>query len=835
MAQGWQNVAELKRYQRSVSVTPGGVSTAQAQGYQSLANRLKSFANQQHAYADKEAALQGERSGQSEASGKTSGVTMQSQDTIRGRAFNKGAMMAHAAQIQIEVRDKVSEFARNNPYDVAGFDSGVQGFSAGLLSEIDPILKPHAENEINTYVSRARNGIQDNVYKQQTSKNLGIITTAVTGMKEDVLQAARSGDYELQDIKFSQIAAVYDEGVNDGVLDPNNIAKDIAVFSEQIDEQVQLGVFDKLLNDGDPKKVQEELDKFVKSKNKKLLPGTKDSIVSSVQGKINKLVTAKKTTLLLRTKKSKSDLDDFNSVVDQGHLPDAEALDLALINAKDTEHYDDLVGLKTFTLNYTPFIAQTAESQANAIAKAKAQKNMSAADVKVWERLEKIHNNTIEEAKTNGLELYFKQGLNDGEALPAINFGLLSSTKIVDGKEVEKTQEEKQEAQQLLIQQFAQNLAFADRASTHYGVKVPPLTQTQAKALLHSIKEGTRDEVKSTMAILTSGFGKNTADAMEAVFGDDNTAYAAIGGLVLTNTPHSQDVATNMLKGIDTIKNNANIIAKDFHVTAATQIGNTYADFPEHRETVINGAKALYAQYMVDAGNYGVLGTADNVTNADILEKALKDFTGGYANIQSDGTAFFGDDMYRIELPDSSTDADEVEVWMKHLRVEDIDAMGGVKDMESADAVELINLGYVKLVSMGDGRYAVKTGRMASAVMLDPKTSEPFVLDYRIGRKYDPGLILDTETEKSKIENKSKVDDTSSESSNVGDKIVDVIDYVSDAVMGVANALDDATVGNLADMIYDEETNQNVEKIKKIKKESVRQKRYKKRSNRKKK
>jgi hypothetical protein len=112
--------------------------------------------------------------------------------------------------------------------------------------------------------------------------------------------------------------------------------------------------------------------------------------------------------------------------------------------------------------------------------------------------------------------------------------------------------------------------------------------------------------------------------------------------------------------------------------------------------------------------------------------------------------------------------------------------------------------------------------------MRDPETGEPFELDYSIGRHYKSTLGISHETMASEIENESKY---------VEEEITltDVIDTVSDTLMDAASAFSDATVGNLADLIYDEETMDKVKKGKKKFEQNRREKRYENRSKRKKK
>jgi len=708
---------------------------------------------------------------------------------------------------------------------------------------MDSVLIPHATQELHAMGSQARTKIEENIFQRTREASFAAITKNVLDTDKLAIAEVKAGNAELYTKYQVQLFGMYDEAVENGLMEASAVEKLKDAFEERAYSASIIGSFERTLQTQGIEQAQKGLDLFVKEKHDLLseqsqeaIEGKMSSLISAEQTKINKIKTKKAAELKLRTKSAKDALDGFNSVIDQGHLPDVASLEAALKIAEGTEHYADMRGIQVFTNMYVPFIAMSAEAQANELAQAKNQKNMTEQEAQVWKRLEEVHTKTIEEAKTNGLELFYKQGLGD-TPLPEINFDLLRNSKIVEGKLVEKTQEEMLADKATLQQQFAQNVAAADRASIHYGVKVPPLTRTQAKSLKHAIKEGNREEVIGMMSVITNGFGVDTPDAMAAIFENDTTAYTAVGGMVVTGTTQSMDVATDMLKGIDTMKTHANIIAKDFDLRIAEAIGQTYEGFPDHYKSVVNGTKALYAQYMAESRNYGELGT-DNVTDEDILNKALQDFTGGYAEMEVDGTNLFGDTVYRIELPKDSQgrpqDANQVEAWMENLTADNIDAMGGVKDMTSEEAVKLINLGYVKLVSMGDGRYAVKTGREAAAVMLDPKTNEPFLLDYSIGRHFESTLGITHETSASEVINKEETVDEVVEETSLVDDAVDLIDTISDGVLDVATTITDNTVGKLADMIYDDETMDKVKADKAEYKRKQKEKKYDKKKNRKK-
>jgi len=683
-------MAEFQRYQRSETVTPAGVSNSKARSYQSLSARLKSFANQQGQLADQSAAREGELAGQTAASGKSSGVQMQDINTIRGRAFNKGAMMAHAAQIQIDVRSDVANYARTNHLNVEGFDSQVEGMKAGLLKEVDPILRPHAEQEINSYAASARSKIQDNVYRQQMDENLATITTAVEGMEEDALQAAREGNEALYESKISQISAIYTEGVNDGLLDANKIAQAGAAFSEKIDEQLVLGSFDRIINSGDLKEAQTELDKFKKSKNKDLQPGTKDAVVQKVQAKINsqnaiinKERAAQKAQLAAKEKILEREVKDLNYALDKGYVP--EDMDQIYEAAKGTKFEKDVKGAIAFGKIAVDFIGKNPSEQANAISVLKSKKNISAQGVKLIERLEKVYDYTQKGLKEDALSLAIEQGIvKDPVVFDITNPGSLQ-----------------------------QRLLHSETASAHYGVNVSPLTKQEAISLTNLISESDVEQQSLILGNLVNGFGENSAEVLEQMKDSGPKAHVVAGGLLLESKKHNMQsraiVSRNILLGTKQLELNTDAIAKDFDLSVDAVLLSTYADRPEQQAIIKQGVRALYAQKMAMQGRLNEGSVALAATDVDILHEAIVEVTGGLVDVEWDGSGFLSDDDYQIEVPVPGMGVDDVEDWMDSITAADIDAMGGVKGFKSKDAAEMINDGVIKLVSAGDGRYKVQT------------------------------------------------------------------------------------------------------------------------------
>lgn len=692
-------MAEFQRYQRSEQVTPAGVSTAKAQSYKSLADKLQNFSNRQQDQADNQASREGELAGQTAAAGKSSGVGFQDADTIRGRAFNKGALMAHAAQIQIDVRDKVSTFARENPLDVAGFDSQVEGMKKGLLSEVDPTLKPHAEAEINDYVSRSRSKIQDTVFKQEMEANLATISQGADGIKEDILRAARENDSEMLEKKFMQLESLYGEGISDGVLSEARIQDELNVLNEKADEQIAIGSFDGLINAGELTAAKEQLKTFKKSNNKDLLPGTKDAVVQKVQAKINALQAEKnreaavsKAEIAAREKILAAQVKDAEASLDKGYQP--PNLETLIEQTKGTKFEVQIKEAQIHADVASKFVMLSPAQQEAEINRIKQFKSKSGTQVRLMERLESINNHTVTELAKDGLSLAVEQGIVP--QIEPINFADPQS--------------------------MANRVSRINIAEAHYKQDMSPLTSAESDQIADQFNKMTADEKLGFLGAVTSGFGDSAIEVFAQLDKKNQTLFANAGALIVDGAP---GVARMAILGNEQMKLNKGIMPSDTDMapTITTYIGNTFIANPKHQAAVIQTTKAVYASMAADAGNMtGVLDT-------DLLKQALEQVTGGVLEIEADGSGILFDDKYKIQAPARGVTKEAFEGYLENLRPGDIDQMGGTLAFSSEEAIDKIQKGMLE--NIGQGKYLVNIG---SGYLLN-KDGDPFEFEYGVKSK----------------------------------------------------------------------------------------------------
>lgn len=692
-------MTDFQRYQPSVQIQPTRMGNEEAQGYKSLANRLEAFANQQHQIADRDAEREGELAGQTQAAGKRSGVEFQDAGTIRGRAFNKGALMAHAAQIQIDVRSDVANYARQNPYNIEGFDSQVEGMRKGLLKEIDPILRPHAEQEINDYVSRARSSIQDNVYKKTMDESLATITTATDGIEEDILIAAREGDLEMLEKKRAQLSAIYQEGIDDNVLDQSKVAVKIAKLDEQIDAQIVIGSFDELINNKDLTAARAKLDKFKKSKNKDLLPGTKDAVVQKIKARINaaqadlnREKAVEKAKIAVKEKILAAQVKDAEKALDSGYQP--PNLEQLIDQTKGTKYEVQIKEAQIHANVASNFVMLSPAQQEAEINRIKQSKDKTGAQVRLMERLEKIHNHTVTELNKDGLSLAVEQGIVP--QIDPINFA--------DPQSVEN------------------RIARINLAEAHYQQNMSPLTAAEADQIGAQFSKMTADEKIGMLHAVANNFGDHSIEVLKQLDSKNHTLFAHAGALIVDGAP---EVARLAIMGNEQLKLNKGILPSDTDMmpTINSYLADVFVTNPKHQAAMIQTTKAVYAAMAADAG------ITDGIIDTDILETALEQVTGGVLEIEADGSGWFFDDHYKIQAPARGVTADMFENYLEGLRPGDIDEMGGVLAFSSEEAIERIQQGI--LVNVGQGKYLVNIG---SGYLLDP-TGKPFEFVYGVKGK----------------------------------------------------------------------------------------------------
>jgi len=704
-------VAELPRYQQTELYEPAQPSGAQARSLQSLSQKLAAFTEGQQRQADIYAAQEGERAGQAAAAGKKGGVEMASTATIRGKAFNKGALMAHAAAIQTDIRETTARLETTFATNMEGFQQAMESYKEGLFAEIDPMLRPYAETDINDYASRSRTRIFNATFEQQMAENLAEINKAATGQAEDAMRAYREGDLEGAATAQEKLFFTWQQGVEEGILDQGEVDRARKAFDDEADSNWILGEFDRVLRNEGLQAANDAFEKYRAAEEKDLSPEKKDQILTRMQTLISAEYTRQGREAAVakaqQEAKEKAIADQVTitkKALQSGVIPDG--VDQLIVQAEGTKYYNELKTELAYARVTSEFALQKPADQAAAISQIRAKKNPTTQELELLSRYESINKEITTRLNEDPLTLAMEQQIVQMTAFDPAD-----------------------------PESMRTRLMNAEVASAHYGVAVAPITRAEAGQLNNMIANARGEQKIALLNSMVTGFGERSIDVLDIMFKEGGGNYAIAGALLKDGR---LGPAQNVLRGMDTLANNKGIIPKDFDEMIGQTIGPVYGDMPAQMKAIKNSVMAVYAQKAV---NDGILVGGDTVDSA-LLEESIREITGGIITMDVNATGFFSDDTYQIEAPYWGATASDTESWMESITESDINEMGGTKGISASNVAEMINGGLVRLISMGSGEYEVYT-RSGHAVIAEDGDS--FILKYGV-RGPRAEVIVETPT-----------------------------------------------------------------------------------------
>jgi len=725
-------MAELTRYQRSEAAQAVPTSKDAANNMFKLADRLRQFSNQQHNREDQQASIEGEQAGLTAASGKIGGTDLSDNSTIRSRAFNKGAQMAHAAQIKIDISENISRIHMENQYDLQAFQEKTAGYKKGLLSEVDPTMRALAEADLNSAISTGTINIGEVLYKKERSEHVASIQKAVTIGEELTLQLSANGDIEGADAQIEQIKAAIQEGIDQNLpgIDQAYMDSYLAKLSELADKELIFGVFKRELEENGVDAAESALKAFSEYTDPlvddngdevSITPATKRTIVSGMETLINRAkadingeIAADKALKAAQKKILKDEVTQHIKALDLNQFPETlEDLKKQLVGFPELQR--DLARAEWEAANAAVFMKQTPVGMQHQINDLIGKKNLSPEKAKLLERMKSIYADTTSRMETDILSLAVEHGIigkgEDG-GLPLISFGDANAIK--------------------------DRILQYRKAQDHYGTTGgSPLTELESTELVKLLSDPETSALSkmNLLSIITEGFGDASTDLFEDLFDKAAPEYIMVGELINESTASGNvrllNIGENILLGMEAIDKGIVDVNPDLKGVILNTLGDAAGGNPDYTQMVIESAMALYVNE--HKGNTDV-----TVDMEKEVEKYITQLTGGVLEIN--GT--------KIIAPKRGIDENMFEKRLDELRRNDLNAMGGV-DLNRYDideALEMVQDG--RFVSVGQGKYAIVIDEGPPAELLKNKYQETFEFNYDTlaGKKetwHEDGFVVD--------------------------------------------------------------------------------------------
>jgi len=698
-------MAELPRYTRSEAAQAVPTSKAAADYGFSLAERLRSFANTQHNRLDQQAELEGKQAGLTAASGKTGGIDLSDNSTIRSRAFNQGAQLSHAAQIKIDVNENIARIALENEYDLEAFQTKAAAWKKGLLSEVDPVMWAMAEADLNANISSAGTRIAEAIHKKDQAQIIADIEQGAALMSENVLNFARDGNIEASVGEMDLIKTLLNEGVDKGLIDPKWAATYIDTLDEKQDGQIVFGQLKRILETDGLEAAEKALESFDKLSSKELKdqfdveiePGTKDAIVSKMETALSRersdlsRENAITNALQIATSKVlKEEAKDMTYALQHNQIPDgAEELIQKLIDNEDLIVAKDLAEELAITkaiINRkvevdgkdldVSFIHQTTSTMEYIIGNMEKKEDLSGFDAKLLERYKTVLADT-------------KTGIQEDILSLAVRQGRITELDGIDYTDPET---------------IAKRMEQLSLVQALYGTTDgSPLTDVESNNLIQTLndEETTVMQKAQLLQTLVDGFGDDAQGIMKQMFDKDAPEYILAGELLIEG---HVNLAADLLEGMDLIEKGLVNVPAGLDKEIRIGLGDAAQENPPYAQMVIEAARALYVRK-----NKGLSQSTVDMVDPDKIESILNQITGGVLEING----------VKIIAPERGINEDMFEDRLDKLRPNDLNAMGGVWGEDAQNAVEDVQK--ATFISIGKGIYHV--------VLSDPGDPKEFLLN----------------------------------------------------------------------------------------------------------
>lgn len=644
-----------------------------------LAQALGQFSRRTAAIGGQMASDMGERQGAQEgastrAPGRKAGYT------AFGRAYNNAAERAHAAAIDQDVLINLERIALESPQNTAEFDAKVTGYRKGLLEAVDPAMRPAVAQELDLMTQRHRARVQAEERKLVLESSMGTLVEAASGIEGDTLRAARDGDLDIVEHQRAKLVELLSGATRspenpEGILDPAEVAKRLAAFERQIDAELLVGDFERVLRTEGAAAAMAVMDRFEAGEIAELEPlvpedrdrllGRMNALLARQMTRENRDQAAADAAERARLAELKDRTDDAVRVLEAGFMP--EDLEELISDSAGTEYESRARLAAAIAGQAQTFALMDPRSQEAALAALEGNmrdREVKPEEVQLLNTLSKIHANALTQLDQDALSYGQRQGLID----PLGELGVSNPESLAEG--------------------LADRRAAAVKLEAHYGRPVAAVTRQEASMLSDALAQGTASERMTLLSSLVDGLGTRAPSTLEALHKEGHETMAFAGGMLAEGNQAARDV----LLGLDHLAADPGLKPKDLE-SRPELLGVRRAYPPGTQNGVVSAITAHYARLSAVAGDHS------GEFNPRRWETSVNAVTGGIVQYNTTQQSVF-------PAPAMGMSSRDFRKWMDSLGPEEISSMGGVAGFSPERAIEEIR-DRGRLVPIGRGRWLV--------------------------------------------------------------------------------------------------------------------------------
>jgi hypothetical protein len=698
------------RYERTSQLQPGAINRSAGAPGEALSQELERFQSMAEQRLNQRAQETGYQEGLT--AGTAGDLGPDHPTTVRARAFQQGAMVAHQAALQTDIRNNVARFQDENPYDPDAFDAQVKGLSEGLLKEADPTSRAFIQQRVADYAGAAKVQILHAQQVKLRTEAINDLDVGVQGLVDDATTAAFEGNVLMTEARRKELFTLLDQGHAGDLIDLAKVTELKGKFEREVTSQEVVGNFDRLLREQGDAAATDAIRRWQGTKGSDVgltsddheavtrqmvaLKNRSDSLAADDKAKLAAGVRAEQ---LLRSTRVKDSIEAMR----QGFAPQQEqaqqttadlrwlqqtgALDPTdLVQAAQLAHdYDTAAAIQSQVHAFRRMPPQQQGQTLNQLRAALTRDGASAEETQLYSALQQTHTQVAAQLDKD------PRGYLQGEAM-------------IEDQPLDFSSAEN------LAKSVATRTNGADVGQHLTGEPTPLLTADEADQFATLYQQGQIEEKAGLLGILAQGDTEQIDATLKQLDAKGYKDMALLGSMVRDGRGQ---LAREIMLGQQVRGSQKQINPKTgdgYQADIDDAIGSALIDWPEQRATYTEAALSKYAELKASSGD------ASDVYQPRLMQQAIKQVM---PTAEVNGR--------RVLIPSQATE-DSFRGWFKGLTDADFTQVAGAPVEGMASLVQRRG----RLAELGQGRYGVAISSAADdqeKILLNHQ-GEPFVLEY---------------------------------------------------------------------------------------------------------
>ena len=494
--------------------------------------------------------------------------------SIEGQAYDAAMKSAYLSQVSTDAKEQIERIRAQYPNDVQAFRKNAGKYGQGLIDGVGEEFQDYISATVNNYVTNAETRVfEDEIFKNRELAKESV-NTRLDGLTREVEEVSRSGDRVQAETRLLEFETLLDSQVAIDAIDLDVAEEQKRIARNKLESGLLKAELQPDIESANHTEAYKKLRDFDRPAS--FTPGEWESFKATAAAEIGRDQSIYNASKKVADQNAQKALQNFNAAISLGYdIPPEEIakIEQQVAGTPLEKEFESTQRLAQFSL----------------MPSSQRQKVLSEANTGI-----------LENASEHQKLLVTEQNIQKELAKDPLAFG--QRQKIVDLDTFDPFSPES----------LTSRLSQAEIASTHYGIPVAPITDTEAQALSDQITKMTVPEKIALAETL-----QQAPEIWGTIAGKNQNVFAQAGAI------GDRDIMQRVFEGQEAIalKTVQSPSAKDYLSPFEDYVGNVYG--LEDKAATRDAALAYYAATQTPGLDF----------DKDLFIDSIEAVTGGIAKV----------------------------------------------------------------------------------------------------------------------------------------------------------------------------------------------------------